>query len=101
MYMHHTIAEQQILDYIDSLDIDNLLYYSKCYVVKDFKHYMNLQFLWIKDEKYYTGIELSKCPTDIEVLNNWSLHKNSERFKAFYVLYYPDKVEKLETDYQI
>lgn len=94
-------VECKILKYIDSLEYDDLIYYTKCYVPTDLKHYMSIQIQWMKEAKYLLGLKINKNPDDIQLINEWNMYCNSERFRAFYVLYYVDKVVRLEPEYFI
>jgi hypothetical protein len=73
---------------------EELAYYSKNYIVTDLDHYMGLQIHWLEEEKYYLGIKLGQNPTDEEVIEAWVRHHNSERFRAFYILKYPEKSKR-------
>lgn len=86
--------EELLILQVDSFTMNELEYYSKTYIVTDLGHYMGLQIHWLEEEKYYLGIKLNHNPTNEEVIDAWVRHHNSERFRAFYVLRYPEKVVK-------
>jgi hypothetical protein len=95
------MSDEEILDIVDSMSDAGLLYYSNCFLMVDLKHYMRIQSEWFLKEKYYLGVKLRKNPTEIETLNAWEEHRNSERFKAFYVIKFPDRIKSLEPEYYI
>lgn len=87
--------EREILRSVDELSKEDLELFSKKFKPTDFKHYMDLQIKWISEEKYFLGESLNKNPDDNELISAWINHNNSQRFRAFYVLRYPDKVEEI------
>lgn len=90
--MNPQFKDEEIILQIDSLSLEELKYYSDHYIVNNLNHYMKLQIEWLEKEKYYLGIKLRHNPNNEELINFWVKHHNSERFRAFYVLKYPDKV---------
>lgn len=93
--------DKEIIEHIDSLTECSLLYYTRCYSVKHFKHYMEIQRYWMEDCKYYAGLKLNRSPSQLEIVEYWNYHNNAERFRAYYVLRYPENVEKLEPEWFI
>lgn len=86
--------DYELIKLIDSLSDGELNYYSKVYVALDLRHYITLQLTWMEEEKYFLGMELHHDPSEEEMITAWIKHHNSERFRAFYVLKYPEKVKK-------
>lgn len=84
--------DEEIINRVDSMDNTTLDYYSKSFIALDLKHYMKLQLQWMEEERYFLGIKLQRCPTDIELLSDWITHRNPQRFRAFYVLKYPERI---------
>lgn len=87
-------SDSEIVTFIDSLSYDELNRYTKQYTPTDLSHYLRIQTRWLIDTEYYCGINLNKPPSDIDVLKEWSESHNAERFRAFYVLKFPEKVEE-------
>jgi hypothetical protein len=94
-------ADYDILTHIDSLSEGQLLYYSNCYLINNLRHYVNVQYTWMEEAKYFAGLNLNHSPTQIEFIEHWNLHRNAERFRAYYVIKYPDNVSMLEPEYCI
>lgn len=86
--------DSEIINKVDSMNNTTLNYYSEHFVVIDLKHYMKLQIKWMEEERYFLGTRVHHNPTDEELIEDWILHKNPQRFRAFYVLKYPEKVEE-------
>jgi len=84
--------DASIIQYIDSLPSQSVFLFSTNFISTDLKHYVVLQCQWIETEKYLLGTVLNREPTEQELIDEWISHFNSERFRAFYVLKFPDKV---------
>lgn len=91
----------EILEIVDGLSDTRLRHYSFCYYMNDLRHYLKIQCGWIETERYFLGMELEKRPTELEVISAWETHRNAERFKAYYVMRYPEKVSIIEPEYYI
>ena len=85
--------DSEIIQTIDSLSYEQLLEYSVFYP-QDLRHYLSIQRKWLQDELYYLGLKLNHNPTPKEFDLDLIETKNTERFRAFYCLKYPDKVQK-------
>ncbi|MHA2408317.1 MAG: hypothetical protein ACXACA_08100 [Candidatus Ranarchaeia archaeon] len=93
--------DEGILRQVDSLPRGQLLFYSRCYTVKNLKHYVGIQYEWFVKATYYAGLTLQRSPSQLELVEHWNLHSNAERFRVFYVLKYPENVELLEPEWHI
>ena len=89
-------SDQSILEYIDTLQKAEVLIYHSTYEIQSLTHYINVQLEWILTARYFTGIRLGKFPSELELLDAWEANCNSERFRVFYILRYPNMVLKLE-----
>jgi hypothetical protein len=94
------ISDQTILDYINTLSKSDIHYYSVEYKIQDLVHYMTLQREWLNTSQYLTGINLNRKPGELEILNDWEKHSNSERFRVFYILKHPHKISELRNNIQ-
>jgi hypothetical protein len=90
-----SIREETILEKVNRMPLEELNEYD-IFIPKDQKHYNGLQANWLKEE-----IELirnrpghSQEVTDTELVHDAQKYHNFERYRAFYVLSYPDKVTK-------
>ena len=59
------------------------------------KHYNSLQVDWIETSRWLLGLKLGKKPSDVECMRDY-LTQNHYRFRAFYVLKFPDLVERMD-----
>jgi len=82
----------EIIEEIDSISLDELYRYSNFYP-QDLRHYISLQKLWLQDEIYYLGIKLNHNPTQEEFIKDLEETKNCLRFRAFYCLKFPEKIQ--------
>ena len=60
---------------------------------RNFNHYMSVQKSWIETEAWLVGTEKHHQPTSLELINDFRENQNGLRFKIFYCLRFPDKVE--------
>lgn len=97
----HQYKDQEAIHYVNTLSYSDLMYYTKFFRMVDLKHYLSIQLKWLEEEKYLLGTKIHKSPNDIELISDWNKHHNSERYRAYYVLRYPEKVEKFEPEYHI
>jgi hypothetical protein len=68
------------------------------YKSKDTHHYLELQANWLKCEQNLLAWELHREPTTPEFTKDFRDNQNGLRFKIFYCLKYPDKVEKIKNE---
>lgn len=61
---------------------------------KNLRSYNILQLQWVNTEKWLVGTRLGHNPTEVEVVKDFAFNKNGLRFKAFYVLKYPQDVTR-------
>ncbi|MCG8528685.1 MAG: hypothetical protein MI748_20065 [Opitutales bacterium] len=81
-----------IMEAIDSMSDDQLFSYSDMKPV-DLYDYSRKQTKWIQDAVYYLGIDLGHIPTAGEIADKLLNSNHTQRFRAFYALKYPEKVE--------
>jgi hypothetical protein len=91
-------TDEDVILFIDSLDTGSILQYSINYAMKNLNHYLTLQSKWMEEERYLLGTVINHNPSEIELLDAWETHYNAERFRAFYVLRYPENVEKIRNN---
>jgi GTPase SAR1 family protein len=91
----------EIVNYVDSLSNKQLSHYSRCYTVKSLRHYVTIQYHWMEEAKYFAGLTLKHNPTQMELVDHWNAHQNAERFRAYYIVKYPDRVNIIEPEYHI
>ncbi len=64
----------------------------------DLKHYNTIQKEWIATAKYFLGMHLKHCPSELELLENLENQHLFVEFKFFYILTNPLKVEIIKYD---
>ena len=94
-------SEYEIIEYIDSIPSETLRGYSDTYTINDLTHYMTIQIHWMEEEKYLLGTKIHRNPNTIELIDEWDMHHNAERFRAFYILTYTGSVSLSEPEYYI
>ena len=92
-------ADAPIIEIINGLTYEELKEFDM-YSPRDFKHYMGVQrSLWFEKEKYL----ISHRPghslevKEEELLEDMKIHQNGERYRAWYVLKFPDKVRRKDS----
>ena len=85
----------RILEGIKDLDYDTFQKEYDCYRPTDMQHYLSLEREWLQKEKYFLGIKEHHNPLIQEFLEDISKSHIGEKFKAFYVEKFPEKVEKI------
>ena len=62
----------------------------------DLTHYNKIQLEWVASEKYLIAHRPGHTGevTPLELIQDMQINKNGERFRAFYVIKYPDRVKK-------
>jgi hypothetical protein len=60
---------------------------------RDFSQYMRLQASWLMNDIYLLGIRLRRKPEQKEISEDLEGRKELLRYKIFYALRYPDRME--------
>lgn len=84
-------VDAEVLDRVDSLSPEEILSY-RSIIPKDLKHYMTVQKAWIEADIYYLGCELQCKPSASQMAERILNGPDSDRFRAYYVLRFPDRV---------
>ena len=63
------------------------------YHIRDLQHYVNMQIPWLQEETALLKENLGRDPTPHEIIEDARQYKNGLRFRAFYCLTFPDKVQ--------
>ena len=66
------------------------------YRPKNLKHYNALQIDWIETSRWLFGLKLGRKPSELECMRDY-LEQNHYRFRAFYVMKFPELVEKMDS----
>ncbi len=82
---------QDLIDRIDSFSAEELEGYRR-YLPTDLRHYMSEQKKWVEQDIYYLGCELGCKPTPSQIAERVLTGPNSLRYRAYYVLSYPERV---------
>jgi hypothetical protein len=78
---------------LDSLQKSLLARVGYCFDAVDRKHFKLEQDKWIAEEAFFCGLELHHQPDPEEVnLAYFVKHRNSERFRTWYTLMFPGKM---------
>ena len=92
-------ADAPLIEIINGMTYDELKQFD-VYSPRDFKHYMGVQRnLWFSKEQYLIshrpghGLEVK----EEELLEDMKIHQNGERYMAWYVLKFPDKVKRKDS----
>jgi len=89
--MKDTSLDDKLLRFIDTRKDEELRYYDQ-YNITDLAHYNQLQKTWLDVERYYLGQEKDRHVTDEELITDALQRKTFNRFRAFYILSYPQNV---------
>ena len=65
------------------------------YKPKYMKHYTDIQMKWLGTEKHILESCTGRSGSGGEFIEDLRKHNNAERFRAFYVLKYPDMVIRI------
>jgi len=84
--------DNEIIFFLDSLSLTEIKEYTK-YTPIDIKHYAEIQKHWIEVEIYYLAQKLGREPSDEELIGDFEETHNPERYRAFYVLKFPEKIK--------
>lgn len=86
-----------LVEILNGFTLNELEQIDNAYTTTDFKHYVGIQRdLWMEKEKYL----ISKRPghdkevTSDEVVEDMKKYNNGLRYKAWYVLKFPQKVKR-------
>jgi hypothetical protein len=63
------------------------------YHILEMEHYARMQVPWLKEETRLLKAQLGRDPTPHEVIEDARQHENGLRFRAFYCMKFPDKVQ--------
>jgi hypothetical protein len=81
----------EVLCRVDTMSAEELRSYRNI-IPTDLKHYMTVQKAWIEADFYYLGCELQCHPTPAQKADRILNGPDSDRFRAYYVLRFPDRV---------
>ncbi len=91
--IHHS-EDIPIIARIKQFSRDKLSEFDRFLVKPDHvKDYLTSQRQWLVVEFYLLSQKLGRCPTELELTADYQKHNNALRYRAFYVLKYPERVE--------
>ena len=61
--------------------------------VEQQRAYTSAQMEWLKGEHYLLGTRLGRSPTHAELHADFVAHRNGQRFRAYYAMKYPDRMQ--------
>lgn len=85
--------DEAVIQAVDALSREELVSFRKVRPMQ-LDHYMKVQRAWVMDDIYYLGCEIHHKPTAEQIAERILNGLNSDRFRAFYALRHPDKVEQ-------
>jgi hypothetical protein len=90
-------GDKIILEIIKGMSLEELREFD-IYKAKSLKHYNDMQCTWLHTERHLIGHrEGHKDEVSVEeLIEDIHLHNNGERFRVFYVLKYPTRVERTQ-----
>ena len=93
-------GDRIILEIIKGMSLEELREFD-IYKAKDMTHYCWIQGLWLTAEKFLISQRFNppREVSESELINDMMLHNNGERFRVFYVLKYPENVERIKLIY--
>ena len=87
--------DMPILERIKGMNSQELKSFDSYHPI-DLTHYNKIQLEWVASEKYLIAHRPGHTGevTPLELIQDMQINKNGERFRAFYVIKYPDRVKK-------
>jgi hypothetical protein len=88
-----------ILEIIKGMSLEELRSFD-IYTPKNMKHYSSLQVNWLKTEEHLIKNRQDHVGevSELELIEDICKHHNGERYKVFYVLKYPDRVQRINEE---
>lgn len=59
------------------------------------RNFHTLQMEWIRGEHYLLSRRLGRCPTQAELSADFNANRNGQRFRAYYVMKYPERMKRI------
>lgn len=90
----HNVSDFPLFNIIKGMSLEELRSFDAFKPV-DLKHYVECQKPWLNEEKYLIGRRLghNRKVGEDELLKDFEHYHNGERFRVWYVLKHPGKVE--------
>ena len=96
------LRDDEILSHIDSMDSEELVARGNYASSKGMmKHYCTLHREWIEKFDYYLGEDVGCQPNEEELIGNPEFNKMCQRFRVFYGMKHPDKIDWLNGDNRV
>ncbi len=82
---------ETLLEIIKGMGIEELTSFDH-FEALDRRHYDAKQIEWLRKERYLVGAREHHEPSEMELIDDVMRHHNGERFRAYYVMRFPNKV---------